>query len=396
MIFGFLRGGRLKWLSELVNGFNLINQGSNRVAAQTTRLSDSAQKMKSLVDGAASNLTRIDETERNLRDCVREIDSAMSSLGEKARYTQSQKGRMTESVRNLADATGELKVVVERTAQISAFADEISALASELRLLSFNASIESAKAGKQGRAFSVVAEKVQSLALQSGEMATNIRKIVDASGLLLKGIGSTIEKTASDARESVAASVDAISAIETQVVDSSRRVEVLNQKFQEQSEASKALSGILTSIISDLDINVAGISDLKKDTDSVKTACEKLDSQVNDIVCTMTGTKIVEKRPDEIRSVISKYKIVDVRAESEFNDDLSHIPSAHLLTLTNSFGEDLKKRGFSKSEKLLLVCRSGGRSARACRLALSDGFRDVTNLKGGMLEWKKQNSSMAA
>jgi rhodanese-related sulfurtransferase len=40
-----------------------------------------------------------------------------------------------------------------------------------------------------------------------------------------------------------------------------------------------------------------------------------------------------------------------------------------------------------RSRPVALVCRSGGRSARAAEALVAAGFADVVNLTGGMLAW---------
>jgi rhodanese-related sulfurtransferase len=42
---------------------------------------------------------------------------------------------------------------------------------------------------------------------------------------------------------------------------------------------------------------------------------------------------------------------------------------------------------FQPSEKLVMVCHSGARSAQACMFLQQQGFADVYNLRGGMLGW---------
>ncbi len=73
------------------------------------------------------------------------------------------------------------------------------------------------------------------------------------------------------------------------------------------------------------------------------------------------------------------------RSEEEWNSELGHVEGAHLVTL----GDDLAKRlvGFDKTVPTLFMCRRGGRSARAARIAQADGFKDIENLTGGIDAW---------
>ena len=41
-----------------------------------------------------------------------------------------------------------------------------------------------------------------------------------------------------------------------------------------------------------------------------------------------------------------------------------------------------------KDEEVILYCRSGNRSTQACLMLESMGFKNVTNVAGGMLDWQ--------
>jgi adenylyltransferase/sulfurtransferase len=40
--------------------------------------------------------------------------------------------------------------------------------------------------------------------------------------------------------------------------------------------------------------------------------------------------------------------------------------------------------------EIVIHCKSGGRSGRACGLLLEKGFTNVRNMKGGILAWSDQ------
>ncbi len=42
-----------------------------------------------------------------------------------------------------------------------------------------------------------------------------------------------------------------------------------------------------------------------------------------------------------------------------------------------------------KDQEIVCMCRSGSRSAEACKLLEERGFSDVKNLKGGINEWAR-------
>lgn len=74
--------------------------------------------------------------------------------------------------------------------------------------------------------------------------------------------------------------------------------------------------------------------------------------------------------------------LVDVRESNEFNE--VHAQGALLLPLSEL---ETRFSELPKDRPLLMICRSGARSARACEYLLQNGYTDVTNLAGGTLAW---------
>ena len=101
---------------------------------------------------------------------------------------------------------------------------------------------------------------------------------------------------------------------------------------------------------------------------------------------------IPEIAPLEAQASIDDYRVIDVREEHEFHGPLGFVEGAELAPLSTL--ED-KAAELSDSRPLLLVCRSGKRSARACGVLRELGFDDVTNLVGGMIAWNRAGLPVA-
>jgi rhodanese-related sulfurtransferase len=83
----------------------------------------------------------------------------------------------------------------------------------------------------------------------------------------------------------------------------------------------------------------------------------------------------------------NKFKLIDVRRPDEFNAELSHIEGAQLKTLGPDLMEYLNSE--DKNIQIAFICRSGGRSGNATAIAQDLGFKNVSNMIGGMLEWNR-------
>lgn len=91
--------------------------------------------------------------------------------------------------------------------------------------------------------------------------------------------------------------------------------------------------------------------------------------------------------PDDVKLPAQGYRLIDVREPAEFVGELGHIPGAELVPLA---GVLAKAIDWKKDEPLLLICRSGGRSANAATALTRAGFTKAMNLVGGMMAWNAQ------
>ena len=97
-----------------------------------------------------------------------------------------------------------------------------------------------------------------------------------------------------------------------------------------------------------------------------------------------------EIEPDALAEAMSQaaaagLQIVDVREPAEWHDALGHIASARLMPMAELA---LRQGELSPRAPVVVVCRSGARSAQACLLLQRAGFAHVANLAGGMLRWR--------
>jgi len=83
--------------------------------------------------------------------------------------------------------------------------------------------------------------------------------------------------------------------------------------------------------------------------------------------------------------------VVDVREERELAE--GRLPGAKNIPL-GQFGSRLGELEKFKQRPLVVVCRSGARSASACKTLRKNGFEQVYNLGGGISAWRQANMPM--
>ncbi|OFZ69984.1 MAG: sulfurtransferase [Betaproteobacteria bacterium RBG_16_58_11] len=83
--------------------------------------------------------------------------------------------------------------------------------------------------------------------------------------------------------------------------------------------------------------------------------------------------------------------MIDVRTDVEFAQGsiqgAKHLP-LHMLPLMADQLENAKP--------VVLICRSGARSAQACAFLAQKGFENVYNLRGGVMAWAQAGLALAA
>lgn len=76
--------------------------------------------------------------------------------------------------------------------------------------------------------------------------------------------------------------------------------------------------------------------------------------------------------------------VLDVRTPAEYQE--YHIPGSVLIPLDQLQG---RLAEVPRDREIVVVCRSGNRSATGRDILLRAGFPRVTSMAGGLLEWRK-------
>jgi len=108
---------------------------------------------------------------------------------------------------------------------------------------------------------------------------------------------------------------------------------------------------------------------------------EKNDSE--DFISVKDLYKKVKKKED--------FMLLDVRTPSEYKT--GHVEGSILLNLSEDFLKDVDKIGLSgkKNKPVIVYCRNGPRSQIIFNILKTLGFKNVKDMKDGILEWKKNN-----
>jgi methyl-accepting chemotaxis protein len=236
-------------------------------------MSDAAQnarQVSSSAGQASAAVTQISAGTQTQLHSLRHVASALSqsaqAITEVTASTQTANQHSQETVKLVATGIDSMKTlaevvrgIAEENNQINRITDDIARIASQTNMLALNAAIEAARAGDQGRGFSVVAEEVRKLAEGSQALAQRITEILKhANPQVEKGVGMAADVAASmelignTARRNESLSGAVASAMEQQqatVVELNGQIEELNRIAQASAAASEEIAATMRDLV---------------------------------------------------------------------------------------------------------------------------------------------------
>jgi rhodanese-related sulfurtransferase len=100
---------------------------------------------------------------------------------------------------------------------------------------------------------------------------------------------------------------------------------------------------------------------------------------------------VIQLSPKEFNEKSQNQTIIDIRTPQEFAQ--GHIEGAvNINYFDRSFLEQVSK--FEKNKTIFIYCRSGNRTSSASKKMLNEGFNEVVDLQGGIINWVKNKNKI--
>jgi len=100
------------------------------------------------------------------------------------------------------------------------------------------------------------------------------------------------------------------------------------------------------------------------------------------------GVQVVDVVKYEKQLKSPEVQLIDVRTPEEYSQ--GHIEKARNINIMDD-DFDAQVALLDKNKPVMIYCKSGGRSARASERLKELGFTNITDLEGGITNWKSED-----
>jgi methyl-accepting chemotaxis protein len=303
--------------------------GSAQTALRLLSVSSQAKKVSTSLD---QMLKTAEQLHTNFSSVSSASGKTLAAAGEMQRLSMD--GR--DLSRRTSESSAELRIQMQATVEhieklvqgissIIRVSETIEAIARKTTLLSFNATIEAARAGDQGRGFAVVAGEVRSLAQHTEARTSEIKTILDELAVELTPAREALQKS----RELVASTGNDVRSVE----EALERIAVL------AIDTDRNMNSVAT-VLNELSDSIDSVFD------NLKTATASAESIAKDAKALVKANYAVSQMVEEC---FVQYAKVDL--DSTFHRNLR--AGRELARLAKGVFEDAINRGLCTLEDVL-------------------------------------------
>ncbi len=252
-----------------------LAQGSSEVSNASEQLSNAAQQ---LATGASSSAASLEEGVASIEELDSMVRLNAGNAQEASNLSSNVTKEVQDSLHEMERLGGCMNDIQKSAKKIEEIIGVIDDIAFQTNLLALNASVEAARAGDQGRGFSVVAEAVRSLALKSASSAKDISELIKQSVAQVED-GVEIAKSNNTLLKSLSGSIKKISELNQEIASAGT----------EQSTGVNQLSIALNSLDKTVQGNAASSEEVAASAEELTAQAASMQTNVEKLVKIIEG-----------------------------------------------------------------------------------------------------------
>ncbi|WP_415482624.1 methyl-accepting chemotaxis protein [Bacillus velezensis] len=273
-----------------------IEQFSNGNEEQSEKVDSSSAKLNHINDG----LTAVSRTSSSITEASKQSKEA-AGTGEE--YVQQTVGQMNLINQSVQQAEAVVKGLEAKSKDITHILRVINGIADQTNLLALNAAIEAARAGEYGRGFSVVAEEVRKLAVQSAGSAKEIEKLIQEITAEINTSLHMFTSVNEEVQSGLAVTdrtKESFQNIFGMTNDIAEKLQSMNGTVEQLSDSSQHVSAAVTDIADVSRESAASIQDIAASAEEQLASMEEIS----------TSADTLAQMAEELRELTKQFKII--------------------------------------------------------------------------------------
>ncbi|MGM0747447.1 MAG: HAMP domain-containing methyl-accepting chemotaxis protein [Bacillota bacterium] len=272
-----------------------IEQFSNGNEDQSEKVESSSKQLSMMNDG----LHHMTQTTSAISEASLQSTEIAGTGEQLVQQTVGQMNSINESVQQ---AESVVKGLEGKSKDITNILRVINSIADQTNLLALNAAIEAARAGEYGRGFSVVAEEVRKLAVQSADSSKEIEKLIqeivseiEKSLHMFKAVNQEVQSGLSitdDTKESF----QNIFGMTNEIAG---KLQTMNTTAEQLSDNSQHVTSAVSDIADVSRESSASIQDIAASAEEQLASMEEISSSANTLA----------QMAEELRDLTKRFKI---------------------------------------------------------------------------------------
>ena len=279
-------------INEITEGINVLASSTSEIMASVTQIASSASETATSVSETTTTVEEVKQTAEVSNHKAKEVSESaiktteISKEGTKAiNNTIEGMNRVKQQMESIANMVVSLSEQSQAVGEITATVND---LAEQSNLLAVNAAIESAKAGEQGKGFTVVAQEIKNLAERSKEATTQV-------GSILKDIQKSVSSAVMATEEGGKAVEEGLKLTNI----SGETIKTLSESVDEAANVMIQIAASSQQQLEGMDQMVSAMENIKESSVQAAASTQQSANSVNEL----------KKLGDKLKELMNQYEI---------------------------------------------------------------------------------------
>jgi methyl-accepting chemotaxis protein len=226
-----------KLIMEVKETVNILVSSSSQILVATTQVATGTAETAAAISETSTTVEEVQQaTKQSAQKAKNVAENAqmVAKVSQEGQKAVEETIKVINNIREQMDSIAQTVVrLSEQSQSIGGIIASVTDIADQSNLLAVNAAIEAAKAGEQGKGFSVVAQEIKNLAGQSKQATLQVRNILND---IQKATGAAVMATEQGSK-----------AVEAGVKQSAQAGEAIRILAESSNEAVQAATQIVAS-----------------------------------------------------------------------------------------------------------------------------------------------------